>query len=1079
MKYNKVALALGFTGMVGLVGCGDSSSSPPNSNPSQFTHEIKAIDGYLQNAKVWLDLNGNFKHDSDEPSAMSGAGGKAVLDVAQMVEQGMAPNSYQVVVQAIAGETIDEDKPDERVSSGFTMSAPAGAVNVTPLSTLVNIKLSESVTEDMSADKVAEVKQQAVSELASELGIDESAILSDYIADKSHDDQNKSDAAQQAAYAARSIVESGQVLPETPQEMSEVVEQVKQSDTETDFEKLASVVNNEIKKEVEETPDPQMLEDAQPAIDKDADMVSDSDQDGVPDELDPFPEDSSEWMDNDDDGIGDHTDVDDDNDGINDEHDHYPLDAKRAGDPDGDGIDSVNDQFPYDFDNDSHPDAEDAFPKDPTEWLDSDGDKVGDNSDRFPDDPKEWADSDGDKHGDNSDAFPNDPAEWADTDDDSYGDNSDAFPDNPNEWSDSDQDGFGDNSDIFPDDAEKSVADVVTTQEATQPVIFLVCEKPLELKISITQTVETLNNGSLRTKLDKQYWSLNDQLVGQEESVELQTGNQFTRIIEFSYDFNLDGESSFVGTVFDLGERTPTLEKHYSYIDESAAATEGCDNGGGRIFDNVNFTSRTHPTDLTGVDTVQYVTKSIKEQSDLTVVDSQTTQYDVVGFDYQDLQGNTSNYARHDKLTNEGLLSISALIEHDWEADGTINRTQAFTIEDTGYSYSIFGPVWANPTDGQLHEYADYNFTTGNWDNLTPYWYELTTQVNQDGRTQSSGKRYLLNQENEANTKLDEALLFHEWDNLITVVSDGERTEYVAWNHYHLAGYEFTSSADDLGQAYRVSQKHDNGLWISYSFDEWGSRSVQDLPTLVENARSGGAELTKINSDIIPGLHRYAAALPNQSFQYSDEGEALNWYVVSQNPGITDGTPTLLELQLIDHGIKPNWYVGTASTDIIVMLPKDPDNIWNWYNSFYRMYLQTYAMDTSPNNFSWANDLGYFFLDDGLAYSKLDELLNPEYRVCTSENRESSGDALEDYPSFHHSANVCGYIGIDESYLNDVTLYFTEQQEQGENELAITFKQGGRVISKPAYKVTIESLIGISILTVSLSWHLMMVIQLT
>ncbi|GAM74795.1 microbial collagenase [Vibrio ishigakensis] len=405
MRLNKIALALGLTSMVGLIGCEDSSSTPPVNAPTQSFYQVKAIDGYLQHAKVWLDLNGNFEQDANEPSTTSGAGGVAELDVTQVVEQGLSPESYQVIVQAIAGETIDEDKPDTPLSSGFTMSAPAGEVNVTPLSTLVNIKLSESITDDMSAEKIAEMKKQAVSELASELGIDETAVLSDYVAKKDSDEQATSDAAQQAAYAARSIVESEQVLPETPQEMNEVVEEVKESDSETDFEKLAAVVNNEIKKEVEDTPDPQMLEDAQPAIDKNADMTIDSDQDGVPDELDPFPQDSSEWMDNDEDGIGDHSDTDDDDDGFTDDVDVFPLDAKKAGDHDGDGTDSVNDQYPYDFDNDSYPDAEDDFPKDPAEWLDSDGDEVGDNADVFPDDPTEWADSDGDEVGDNEDAF--------------------------------------------------------------------------------------------------------------------------------------------------------------------------------------------------------------------------------------------------------------------------------------------------------------------------------------------------------------------------------------------------------------------------------------------------------------------------------------------------------------------------------------------------------------------------------------------------------------------------------------------------------------------------------------------------
>ena len=51
----------------------------------------------------------------------------------------------------------------------------------------------------------------------------------------------------------------------------------------------------------------------------------DSDGDGVPDDDDAFPNDSSEWMDTDADGIGNNTDTDDDGDGVPDVMDNYPL----------------------------------------------------------------------------------------------------------------------------------------------------------------------------------------------------------------------------------------------------------------------------------------------------------------------------------------------------------------------------------------------------------------------------------------------------------------------------------------------------------------------------------------------------------------------------------------------------------------------------------------------------------------------------------------------------------------------------------------------------------------------------------
>ncbi len=60
-------------------------------------------------------------------------------------------------------------------------------------------------------------------------------------------------------------------------------------------------------------------------------VYQDSDGDGVLDHLDPFPNDSSEWLDTDGDQIGNNSDPDDDNDGITDQHDGFPLDNTRSG----------------------------------------------------------------------------------------------------------------------------------------------------------------------------------------------------------------------------------------------------------------------------------------------------------------------------------------------------------------------------------------------------------------------------------------------------------------------------------------------------------------------------------------------------------------------------------------------------------------------------------------------------------------------------------------------------------------------------------------------------------------------------
>ena len=85
-------------------------------------------------------------------------------------------------------------------------------------------------------------------------------------------------------------------------------------------------------------------------------ILYDRDFDGIPNDKDEFPTDSSEWRDNDSDGIGDNSDPDDDNDGFNDSEDLFPFDSSENSDNDLDGIGDNSDP---DDDNDGFDDSED------------------------------------------------------------------------------------------------------------------------------------------------------------------------------------------------------------------------------------------------------------------------------------------------------------------------------------------------------------------------------------------------------------------------------------------------------------------------------------------------------------------------------------------------------------------------------------------------------------------------------------------------------------------------------------------------------------------------------------------------
>ncbi|MBA6338398.1 thrombospondin type 3 repeat-containing protein [Colwellia sp. BRX8-7] len=171
--------------------------------------------------------------------------------------------------------------------------------------------------------------------------------------------------------------------------------------------------------------------------------------DGIPDAIDLFPFDATEWNDLDGDFIGDNSDPDIDGDGIANAVDPGPTDPLARTDTDGDGL--ANETNDNDDDNDGVADNIDLFPLNSAESIDTDGDGIGNNAD--PDD-------DGDGFADNADAFPLDVSEYLDTDGDGTGNNvdinddgdsepdaNDPFPLDPNEWQDTDGDLVGNNSD--------------------------------------------------------------------------------------------------------------------------------------------------------------------------------------------------------------------------------------------------------------------------------------------------------------------------------------------------------------------------------------------------------------------------------------------------------------------------------------------------------------------------------------------------------------------------------------------------------------------------------------------------------
>lgn len=164
MKFS-IHFAWGLGLVAALAGCGGGGggSAPP---PPKVAVSGVAVDGYLSNALAFLDLNGNEKHDADEPSARTNERG--LFSLSATAEQ---KASASVVIQAIDGETTDMDQPDARLI--MTLIAPAGKPEVvSPLTTWVADTMRR---ENKTLD-------QAKASVAAELGLSAEVLMQDFVA---------------------------------------------------------------------------------------------------------------------------------------------------------------------------------------------------------------------------------------------------------------------------------------------------------------------------------------------------------------------------------------------------------------------------------------------------------------------------------------------------------------------------------------------------------------------------------------------------------------------------------------------------------------------------------------------------------------------------------------------------------------------------------------------------------------------------------------------------------------------------------------------------------------------------------
>ena len=169
-----------------LAACGGSGGGDANTTSkavdSGDTADLTTLsgtvaDGYLRDALVYLDRNGNRLCDPDEPQARSTAGGAYTLEVA--AGEGA---DYPVLARAIAGETVDEDS-GMPVAEEYLLESPPGRwAFISPLTTLVQREMEKNPGFN---------EQQAVVAVRTRLGIAEAvSLFTDYLDEAAGDSDN-------------------------------------------------------------------------------------------------------------------------------------------------------------------------------------------------------------------------------------------------------------------------------------------------------------------------------------------------------------------------------------------------------------------------------------------------------------------------------------------------------------------------------------------------------------------------------------------------------------------------------------------------------------------------------------------------------------------------------------------------------------------------------------------------------------------------------------------------------------------------------------------------------------------------
>lgn len=170
-----------------LTGCGEESDPLPvdgrdfdaSGYDQSASYSGVVIDDYLRNARVWLDIDGDYQYTpgpmtvvrpgggsvvlpGGEPTAMTTGGGQFSLDIGELdqdplVAADLDPRDYSLMVMTLPGQTVDETPLGERViEQAYMLTAPKGVRTVTPLTTLLRARTLAGLAAQFGESAVLE-----------------------------------------------------------------------------------------------------------------------------------------------------------------------------------------------------------------------------------------------------------------------------------------------------------------------------------------------------------------------------------------------------------------------------------------------------------------------------------------------------------------------------------------------------------------------------------------------------------------------------------------------------------------------------------------------------------------------------------------------------------------------------------------------------------------------------------------------------------------------------------------------------------------------------------------------------------